>query len=301
MNKKVIYATVMYECNCFDTFINDYLRSVFEQTVQDFELLIIIDSADKSKIDNNIQKLNINNKTIHIKKYLEALSPIQLRKKLIDISYSLNADILIFSDFDENVASNRVEEIVNNMSNYDFTFNDFYIVDNKLKRLEANSFFHNRDIPAEVTDWHYIQSFNYVGFGSLAINLKSYDYQNLIFPDSIKALDWFIATVVLVNGGNGVKLINTYANYRQHENSFVGFDFNLDEVKLMQGIDVKLSHYDYFKVYKEDFHTLYDNMIELKKYIDENGTEEYIQKINSKFDTNNFCWWENIKTLKEVL
>jgi len=298
MDKKIIYATVIYKCDDLEIFMHDYLKSMSEQTEKNFELLILTDGVSIDYIRYAISLHSLSN-IVHIKEPLKGRLPIQLRKELIDISYEMKADILIFSDFDDNAANNRVEEVNKKIGNYDFLFNDFFIVDNKLRKLEKNSFFKIRDIPYEINDWHDIKSFNYIGFGSLAINLRTYNYLAIEFPNSIKALDWFISTKVLLDGGKGFRLINTYVNYRQHNNSFVGFDFALNEKKLAQGLDVKQSHYGYFKQYNDEFDILYDEILKLRKYIDKIGKENYINIINSKFKENNFCWWENIKIIKE--
>jgi len=298
---KILYSTVIYECDDFDIFINDYLKSVFNQTEQNFELLVIIDNANKKKVEYYINKYNTINKIIYIKEFNKFFSPIQLRKELINFAYSIDATVLIFSDFDENVASNRVEEIRSKINNFDFTFNDFYIVDYNLKKLDENTFFHGRNIPNIIIDWHDIKLYNYIGLGSMAINLLSYDYKSMEFPSSIRALDWFIATKVLLDGGTGIKLDNTYANYRQHKDSFVGFDFRLNKKKLKQGLEIKKNHYDYFKKYNFEYKTLYKDIVELNDYIDKIGEDKYINIVNAKFDTTSFCWWENIKIEKELL
>lgn len=299
--QKILYSTVMYPNKDFEIFINDYLSSVFNQTYKNFELLVVLDDVDIVLVQRYIDKINKDKIKIHIRKYDEKFTPIELRKKLIDISYELNADILIFSDFDENVAGNRIEEVVNKINNYDFAFNDFFIVDKNLNRLISKSFFETRDIPLVVENWTDIKSYNYIGFGSLAINLKSFDYKNFEFPKEIKALDWFLATYVLLHSGKGIKLDKTYANYRQHESSFVGFNFKLDTVKLKQGLDVVLNHYKYFKEYNNEFNNLYNETRELQNFIEEISKEKYIDIINNKFDSSKFCWWENIKTKKELL
>lgn len=298
--KKVIYATVVYPCKSFDSFINDYLVSVFGQTEQNFELLLILDDVDVQKVKDYIQIFNSIEKPVHLIRDSKKRSPNELRKKLVDISYELNGDILIFSDFDENVALNRVEVVLQHINGYDFAFNDFYLVDQFLDRLDNKSFFSQRDIPSEVFDWRQIKSFNFIGFGSLSINLSSYDYKNMIFPNQIKALDWFLCTHVLYHGGKGVKLMDTYANYRQHDDSYVGFNFNLDERKLMLGLDVKIAHYGYFKSLNSAFLNLYNEIFSLKSYLDKNGKEDYINVVNMKFKTDCMCWWENIKLLEEL-
>ncbi|RDH81541.1 MAG: hypothetical protein DIZ80_15810 [endosymbiont of Galathealinum brachiosum] len=300
MSKKIIYSTVMYECKEFKLFLNDYLKSVFCQVDIDFEVLIINDQADGELIRSEIASLNSNHLTIHVFDVTNKQTHIELRKRLIDLSYDLNADVLIFSDFDENVDCNRVKEIRNKIDNYSFVFNDFYIVDKNLNRLGKESFFGSRSIPRDIDNWKHIKSFNYIGFGSMAINLTEYNYRDMMFPDDIRALDWFIATKVLIDGGKGLKLDKTFANYRQHDESFVGFDFKLTEDRLAQGISIKKSHYNYFRHVCAEFEELYSDVIELERFIEEIGKDKYISIINARFNTNKFCWWENIKLKKEL-
>ena len=72
------------------------------------------------------------------------------------------------------------------------------------------------------------------------------------------------------------------------------------EKKLNQGIAAKLAHYRRLKKYNNIFSDLYDDMIELKEYIQNCGADAYINFINTNFDTNKFCWWENIKTKRDL-
>ncbi|WP_375724884.1 hypothetical protein LXN10_05480 [Arcobacter sp. KX21116] len=298
---KIIYSTVIYPSKNFELFMHDYLDSVFSQTYINFELLLILDNIDANKVREYVDKFNANNKKVYIKKFIENLMPIELRKKQIEIAYNMKADILIFSDFDENVAINRVEEVIKNISGYAFAFNDFYIVDKNLKKLSEKSFFQTRIIPKEISSYKEILSFNFIGLGSMAINLKQYSFDKLKFPKDIKALDWYIATKVLLSGYKSIALHNTYANYRQHENSFVGFNFKLNKDNLTKGLNVKLIHYSHLKKHNNEFKSLYNEILELKQYIKTIGVEKYIKLVNSKYDTNKFCWWENIKVKKDLV
>lgn len=298
--KNIIYSTVIYPCDLFDIFIKDYLKSVFMQTCKTFDLLLVLDNVDVDIVKRSVKDFNHDDVKVHIKQISKKITPIELRKIQIVEAYEKKADILIFSDFDENVALNRVEEVVKNIDDFAFAFNDFYIVDDKLERLKDESFFSSRKIPAELNGYAEILSNNFVGLGSMAINLRKFPFEKMVFPKEIKALDWYIATSVLLSGNKGVALFDTYANYRQHDSSFVGFDFKLDENKLMQGIDVKIAHYLQFKDCSDEFRVLHDKLIELKNYIQINGSEKYIKLVNEGFLTSDFCWWENIKTKEEL-
>jgi len=300
MAKKVIYSTVIYSCDKFDVFLDEYLKSVFDQSDNTFELLILLDDIEEVVIRKKLEILNVNDITVHIYVSDDGKTPLQLRKELIDISYAMDASVLIFSDFDETVACNRVEVIKDKIEGVSFVFNDFYVVDSMLRRMSDKSFFSCRKIPEHITDWRSIKSFNYIGFGSLAINLTAYDYRNLCFPDDIIALDWFLATKVLLDGGDGLSLGNTYANYRQHDNSLVGFDFMLDIKKLKQGLMVKEAHYRNLKNDNDEIFELYAGIKNLMNYINSIGDNKYIDAVNSSFNTEEFCWWENIKLEHEI-
>lgn len=295
---KILYSAVIYQSDNFDMFIKDYLVSVFNQTDQNFDLLLVLDDLIVEAIKEYIVRYNKNKKNIFIHNFKDH-TPIELRKKQIDLAYSFGYDILILSDFDENVAYNRVEEVSKYISEYAFAFNDFYIVDQNLNRLAEKSFFTTRKIP-KVVSYKDILKFNFIGLGSLALNLKFFDYKKIKFPKEIIALDWYLVTMVLMSGSGGIALYNTYANYRQHNNSLVGFDFKLDKKKLNQGIAAKLAHYGILMKYNNIFSDLYDDMIELKEYIKNCGADAYINFINTNFDTNKFCWWENIKTKRDL-
>lgn len=298
--KKIIYSAVIYSSIDFNLFIKDYLESVFFQSYNKFELLLILDDVEKSVVEFHLSPFIKNNIKVHIIKFSEKLTPIELRKKQIEISYEMESDILIFSDFDESVAINRVEEVEKNISGYAFAFNDFYIVDKNLEIINESSFFQTRSIPEVLVNYKDILSYNFVGLGSVAINLKEFDFKSLEFPKNIEALDWYVATKVLFSGGKGVALSKTYANYRQYEKSFVGFDFQLNKIKLNQGMSVKLNHYRSLRFLSNEFNDLYNEIIELESFIRNIGEEKYIQLVNGTFNTANFCWWENIKTKKDL-
>ena len=299
-NGRVIYGTVIYGCQNFDLFMSDYLGSVFNQTYVEFDLLLVLDGVSESEVQRYLIKYNKMGKKVYINGYDYGLSPAELRIKLIELSYEMNAGVLIFSDFDEIVSANRVEEVVKNIYEYDFAFNDFYVTDEGLNKVFEESFFSKRNVPCVLDRWREIESFNFVGLGSLSVNLKSFDYMSIQVPRTVVAFDWFLITSVLLNNGKGIKIDRAYAYYRQHKKSLVGFDFSLNEERLWQGINVKLEHYKGLSDVFDEFKKKYDDVVGLIEYIHDIGSEDYIGCINNGYDVGKFCWWENIKMRSEV-
>lgn len=304
---KIIYGTVIYPTIHFSKFITDYLMSVSNQTYKKFTLLIILDQINKQTVANIINE-NFNNLSNYkLISPTKPHTPIELRKILIDESYALDADILIFSDFDECVTSNRVQRTIESIDGNDFIFNDFYIVNKDLEKMHSSSYFSIRNIPDTVDNWNLLKFYNFIGLGSLAINLQSFDFRKLSIPSDIIALDWFLATWMLLNGAKGLKLPNVYAFYRQHDSSLVGFDFKLNKDKVQMGLKVKLAHYKYFSTHSDYktsiiFQGLYKDILNLQNFLSIHANlEKYIDIINTKFDRTKFCWWENIKPYEAVI
>ena len=111
--------------------------------------------------------------------------------------------------------------------------------------------------------------------------------------------------MVLLNGGVGFKLENTFANYRQHVDSYIGFNKKLDKESLLFGLEVKKAHYSFFSnnsphAESNQFKKLYKSTLELEnRIINSQFLDEYISAVNDSVNYDDFCWWENIKLFEE--
>lgn len=169
-----------------------------------------------------------------------------------------------------------------------------------MDKIYNNSFYNLAKCNTSLASVNSLLNKNYVGLGSMALNLRKFPYDKLKLPKCVKAFDWFLVSYVLLSGGTCSFLKNTYANYRQHADSYVGSVNELDEDKLRFGINVKISHYNAFASSCSIFNGLLSDMVALKKYLSSHGTDDYIIRVNEIF-TNKFpCWWENILTLDEL-
>lgn len=302
---KLVYATVIYDSQFYKKFVVDYLSSLNEQTDTDFHLLLILDDVDNLAVEPYLNSYYSADRDVTVVQTDAIYSPYELRKFMISKAYELSADGLIFSDFDETVAANRVEEVKKYIADYDFVFNDFFVTDENLQRMSDLSFFSKRKINNVLRDWECIRDFNFVGLGSMAINLNNIDFSVIEFPEDIKALDWFLATWILLNGGVGFKLASTFVNYRQHADSYVGFNKKLDKKSLLFGLEVKKSHYEFFLTNsplseRNKFDELYRSTIELEsRVINTRFLDDYIREVNNDLNYDTFCWWENIKLLED--
>lgn len=293
-------AAVIYNCHNIDVFLDDYFDSLKRQNHSDFIYILFLDGVKESKIKTFIIRHKISDSRVFFFHDKNFISPTDIRKKIISIAYDLNVEILIFSDIDDVYSDNRVKNVCENIGNKSFVFNDFFIVDSKLKKLNKKSYYELVDCDLRLQNHSPITTKNYIGLGSLALNLNSFPYNRIDFPSYIKAFDWYLVTFVLLNGGSCSFLENTFAFYRQHDNSFIGSFNELNKKRLKLGIQVKLNHFKALKDYNKCYKYLLDQIIKLNSYLTLNGEREYIKKVNSHFEGKFPCWWQNILTLDEI-
>lgn len=299
---KILWATAIYSTPMFNTFLYDFLHSLEAQTQHKFDLLFFLDCIPKEVIVKNIQNFNnlAKKKYFLLEQSSAVLSPQEIRVLLLKKAQQLDYDLLIFSDFDEISETNRVEETLKQINHHDvFYFNSFVSTNFHLERNTPSHFYLDKQIPKYINSHMSILDKNYIGMGNIAFIVKKIPFNQLEVPSQIIAFDWFLATWLLLNNFHGMRIDNTLNSYRQHQDSFIGIGEQLCQQKLILGISVKKEHYKYFLHYDPLFSIMYQEILEVEKYVQKN-MEKYIKIINEKFDSNTMCWWENIKTLEEI-
>lgn len=300
---KILWATVIYPSPMFDVFLEDHLTTINNQTYQNFDLLLFLDCISKYTIEKTIKKNSnlYNTKIEYIQQEMAILNPMEIRKEILLYAHKHNYDLLIFSDFDETMDANRVEETIKQIGNFDFSFSSFYATDFRLKKIENVDFHTKCQTPKIVSDILPITDKNFIGLGNMSIKINHPIFSNLNYLklDHCHAFDWMIATFMLLHGLQGIRIDNTFVNYRQYQNSYIGIFKPLNKQTLDVGVMVKKSHYYAFKNLYLPFVQKYNEIVELEKYLVENENN-YIKIINQNFNPATLCWWENIKTLEEI-
>lgn len=300
---RILWATVFYPTPLFNVFLKEHLETIANQTCLKFDLLIFLDNISKEVIQEEItifqKKTKIN--VFFLEQEETILNPSQIRKEVILHAHQRQYDLLIFSDFDETMDCNRVEETLKQIDLFDFSFSSFYITDSRLKKLDMIDFQKKCKTPQNVYDISPIIDKNFIGLGNMAIKVKNPIFSLLFKINVVEccAFDWFLATFMLLHGLKGKCIQNTYVNYRQYQNSYTGIFKPLNIQKLHLGTKVKEMHYGFFRNQHYIFEKKFNEIQELKKYLLRNQ-DKYIKIINDNFDPTFLCWWENIKTLEEI-
>lgn len=300
MKQHILLSTVLYPTKHFNSFSTTLFDSIKYQEYKNFSLLLFLDGVEFQEINPILNQFKFSQNVILLRCDTGELTPSQIRQKIINFAYEHFFDILIFCDFDEKITLDRIKHTIHLISKgNDFTYCDAYITDTDFNIEKNTTLFHLKNIPMHLKRIDPILERNFIGMGGLAIKLNKMDLYNLYVPNDILIFDWFIATHMLLNQWKGEKIKKCLVYYRQHNNNHIGANTKLDHAKLQLGIQVKKRHYLYFSSFSPVFSRLYDDILLLEQYILKNE-EKYIKIINENFNTKKMCWWENIKTLKEI-
>lgn len=300
---KVLWATSIYPTPMFDIFLKDHLETINNQTHRDFDLLLFLDCISQDTIKKEVRKYaNLQKIKIHyLAQKTNILNPMEIRQKLLSFAYDWGYELLILSDFDETMDANRFEETIKQIGDFDFSFSSFYIVDSRLQKLEDEDFHKKCKTPKMVLDIFPVLDKNFIGLGNMSIKINNPLFSTIknLKLNNCYAFDWLIATFMILNGLKGIRIDDTFVNYRQHQDSYTGIFKPLSTKTLDLGVRVKKMHYNFFRKSHTLFDVKHQEIIELEKYLLKNK-DNYIKIINQHYNPTMLCWWENIKTLQEV-
>ena len=291
-NDTLLLAVVFEEVK---PFLDEYFTSIDSQTEKNFDLLILKDKY-KDKIPGGKTKnivIDIENND----------SPAQIRQYGIQYAIKNNYKNIIFTDTDDNYSQNYVESLMLGLENNDFVYSNIVPVDNN--DITINNYF---SLPHETKRYEQIINYNFIGLGCSAV--RSEIIREINIPSDIIAVDWYLYTILLLNGFAGKLVENASVYYRQHYNNTVGGLKQLDRVRLLKGIDIKEKHYLYIYNYclennyesvAKEYEIKYQEMLELKLFLQENiNLEKYINTININLNTVYKGWWSEIISIEEL-
>lgn len=272
----IAFGTVVY--NNAVPYFTEFIESIKNQSYKDFSLLIINDDVLADDLQKKLNDLKVDNYIIISN--ADGKSPVELRVKLLEEAKKNNFDLLIIGDCDDTFALNRVEKIVSSYEtnpNITFYYN-MLLQFNKQRVME--------DLPYITTGINNILESNYLGLSNTAINLKKISIQfieSLTECDSF-VFDWYLFSRILLNGGQGIFVSDTYTLYRIYENNYAGLT-SAAEQQIYKEYEVKKKHFTLLSPYDDVFQML------LEKY-QVLSLEQYTQNSN-----NTGFWWSNIKLL----
>jgi len=297
-HSNTLVVTVVYPG--VDTYLTDYIDSFLNQTDMNFDWIIFNDQL------NTCHLTNFSKYHIIICNLQKGYSPAEIRGFAIDYACDNGYRFVIFSDADDYYSSNRVFDAKNNLESNDFVFCELDIVDrdrnilksNILQSLRVRDSYNNID---EILDK------NIFGLSHSAIRCEVISGMHI--PANIIATDWWLFSLLLINGSRGVFLCNSKTYYRQTEANLVGMGYRLDARRLQHGIQVKQCHYQALSNYcdQNEKHGLFMQFSKKNKEMDQLCSRladpmfqrDYIDRINTHFDEIYNGWWSEILSIEQ--
>lgn len=281
-----------------EKYLTDYCKAIEFQDTNDFDILILNDKyRDNFPLDSGrIRIVNIEDK----------LTPAEIR--MLGIKYALenNYKYVVFSDTDDYFSSKRISSSKKKLPKFDFVYNNLILI-NESGRIINESYSNYLKIKKEYNSYLDLVDRNLFGLSNTAVRVEK--LKNLYIPKETIAVDWWIFTLLLLNGCKGGLVEEAKTYYRQSENNFMGFGKKLDEKRLRLGIKCKINHYKNVKIYcdknslgKEE--KIYSNKLaEMEKLNREIRNpvfrKRYIKIINKNYDEIFSGWWSEILPIDE--
>ncbi|WP_419766212.1 MAG: glycosyltransferase family A protein [Arcobacter sp.] len=270
--KKVAFLTTIFPTDI--SYIEDFFDSLQKQTYKNFDIIVVNDNYKNfEKIKQSYSKLSI----IELK-YTNCIS----KNREYGINYCIKKqyDIIIFGDIDDLFHNNRVEVSINLLGNNDIVINDLSLFN--FHGIYEENYISNRLLNQSTINYDFIKTKNIFGLSNTAISLKGVD--KIFIPKKIIAVDWYIFSLLIINGAKTIFTNDTTTYYRQYDNNLIGLkELSINDLK--KGIEVKIIHYEYLL-------KIFDDSI-LKEELDRLKNLTDIQKIKQNKIINPL-WWELI-------
>lgn len=277
---KIAFGTVIYEQAW--KWWREFAESLSEQTIKEFDVLILNDGVSKEKVSLLKETLNF---STYIYDAEKGKTISEIRIQLLQIAKEMGYDLLVIGDFDDTFASNRVENIMKSW-NKDIAF---YYHNLQYENSDELVFV---ELPESLESIKSILESNFLGLSNTAINLNliSEMFINLLENIKTNIFDWYLYSKILIAGGKGCIVEDTYTIYRQQENNLAGIQVS-DDKAICKEIIIKKEHYNMLKKELQIAEDLFYKYEELEKYND-------VSLIPYKNSDTKRYWWSNIKILE---
>jgi hypothetical protein len=217
-----------------------------------------IESLLKSCISKNVNFCIVNDGLTDSEKYLTPLSQkfeiklehykkktnfSSIRNQLLNLVSKKGSDYLIFTDCDDLLTSGALDLHLDSLSTHDFSYSDQILIDQQGNLLNRN-LFDGWDVPKEIDSPMDLLDQNFIGFSGFGVKKSVLEDQPVNCPENITSVDWWLATLLLMNGFKGKKTSQPVVFYRQHDLNLLGSgNQDLELSTLKKKAQIALEHY----------------------------------------------------------
>ena len=282
--------SVVVTCYNHENYIEQCLRSIFNQTYRNIELIVLDDGSTDSSSEV-IQEVLKESPFVTTFESHENIGVVRTRNKGLNL---LNGDYFLFVDSDDFLDERYVEELYNGAINHqaDIVYCDLYNFEKDETYLKAQEF-----------DLHNLLESNYISNCSLVKKtiLKGIYYDEKLSGKKLEDYDFFL-NLIINNGAKAVYQPNTKLNYRVFEKDSISkrdsvrYHYEIYLEVLEKYLD-RLPH-DIYKAVCDNLMTLEDRLESLISH--HNDVSEYVKELQRKQKQLNRKSQTQVVELKEA-
>ena len=282
--------SVVVTCYNHENYIEQCLRSIFNQTYRNIELIVLDDGSTDSSSEV-IQEVLKESPFVTIFESHENIGVVRTRNKGLNL---LNGDYFLVVDSDDFLDDRYVEELYDCANNHqaDIVYCDLYNFEKDETYLKAQEF-----------DLHNLLESNYISNCSLVKKtiLKGIYYDEKLSGKKLEDYDFFL-NLIINNGAKAVYQPNTKLNYRVFEKDSISkrdsvrYHYEIYLEVLEKYLD-RLPH-DIYKAVCDNLLTLEDRLESLISH--HNDVSEYVKELQRKQKQLNRKSQTQVVELKEA-
>lgn len=288
INRLCVFSVVHPACV---SFLNDFLKSLDNQTNSNFHLFLVIDKLPLSVVQKIVQN-DFHKFKVFFFEHSGGLLENRVKGLLHLAKNYQDYKAIVFGDADDIFSDNFLEEIAYDINHYDIVISDLIpFVTNELE-YSSKPVWRNRLQEIGTLNISFLKDKNIVGFGNTSIDFKLLKRLKNQYPEPL-APDWFFFKQLFLPIDRIKFNDKVVVYYRQHSSNIAGFKL-LTSDKLKHILRVKEDHYKLMN---------YNDAIILEEI---NNGKELIkskQKFNQSIENLNqnainYFWWEESIYLK---
>lgn len=170
-----------------------------------------------------------------------ARTPAGLRHVMVEAASHAQADMIVFTDFDDRAHPDALARHAGALENADVSYGDLDLMDDAGVAI-GRRFFDGAKVPeqANASD---LRRRNFIGFGNSAARRDALNGVAMSLPDDVVAADWWFFSVLLAGGRNARSAGGPVSMYRLHANSVLGGISAGTRSELQRRAEIALQHY----------------------------------------------------------
>ena len=275
-----------------ENFLDAYFASLKQQSLRNFEILLANDGFEE--IQHYLRKHSLEERTRVLK--ING-SPASIRRKLTIYAQNTGADYFIFTDCDDVLDENRVEESRSLLEKHDIVVNDLCVTDEELK-IKFPHYLSNRIDNGKRFEMLDLVDSNFMGLTNTSCSRKVLQFSSTFKNFEVIAFDWLFWSISLFLNFTAVFTNKTSTKYRVYAGNTAGLPQEVVAENIDFGLKVKQLHYKALLENNISESVFQDKLYQMEEMIcNENKACVYEEIIKKKNDHYPF-WWENIRRVE---